>query len=364
MTHDWGIKQWMNIASEPSFARVVEVLDDRPWSRQEYIELPSGERRVRKTAAVPGPWGVNAVRAEAQYLLGLRPGATEYFPALRAAWGLDPHAAEAGYERDAGAGWKSAARLVAEEAFLQAQADSLQGELAETLRTRLQQPETPRGSLALHIDEALRRALRHMERDPATALLAHPTEMLLNGHVIDMPWRALLKLIARGEPARMLAGLPHVLLHGNLLLEHILWREDPPPGRLRLLLTDPVSEAGIAHGPALFDGARYEWSASGERHALAHGLAEARQEPVTGEGLPHFHFRVRWEAPALRPFRLVDLRRIMRGALASQNEAAPAMHALLEAYFILTEYLAAPAEHRLAYALRAAQSLHEAARRP
>ncbi len=75
--------------SEPSPGRVVRTLKDGYWDRTEVIELADGSQRVRKRnkgAAAAGPWGVESLRREIQYLQSLSARAATVLPSLLACW--------------------------------------------------------------------------------------------------------------------------------------------------------------------------------------------------------------------------------------------------------------------------------------
>ncbi|MBI3830739.1 MAG: hypothetical protein HY291_14555 [Planctomycetes bacterium] len=349
-------------SSTPSLAAVVRVLKDGIWDRCELIQLASGELRVRKTTKGTGPWGVNTLRAETHYLQALPPGAAEHFPAVLAAWGEKPEESNVGYEMPYFDGWRDGGEWVRSGTLYQKDADRLQEDLAQTVFRSLHRPEPARPALAAHVEEIIRGALEQLDRLPEFSELMRAGEIVLNGHALPGPERAFQALLAQGDLFRALAQAPCVLLHGDLLLENVLWRTNILAGKPRLILLDPVSVAGVALGPPIFDLVKYESYATGELYAMRTGLVEAARANDPG-ATPAYRYRVRWEDSAMRPFRLVDLHTRFRAAYTARHgEFDRNVYRLLDAYFALVMALNTTGLLRWARVLKATECLGEIAK--
>ncbi|MFP6882342.1 MAG: hypothetical protein VCA34_15410, partial [Roseibacillus sp.] len=141
---------------------------------------------------------------------------------------------------------------------------------------------------------------------------------------------------------------PVVLLHGDLILENILW----PP----LLLIDPVSVAGLTSGHPLFDLMKYESYASGELFAI-------REESVTaGPRGAGFLFKIDWGNARLAPFRQFDLRsRFRAGYERRHGKIDHALYSLLDGYFSLVMARNTTGTHQWARVIKGCQCLATAA---
>ncbi|MCW8130782.1 MAG: hypothetical protein KIS92_10565 [Planctomycetota bacterium] len=351
-------------ASSPSPVRSSRVLKDGIWDRCEWIETLSGEPRVRKTTKGTGPWGVNTLRAEIQYLLHLPPGLAESFPSVLAAWGLGLGDREVGYEMPYFDGWRDLGDWIRSGKLFQRDADALQDGLAELVFTRLHRADPGKHALASHIEDVLRDALAQLDRDPEFSALIRAEEIVLNGHAIAGPGRAFQRLVANGDLFRALAQAPSFRLHGDLLHENILWRPDPPAGRPALVLLDPVSVAGVYSGPPLFDLVKYESYATGELYALRAGKVDACRVEDAAPGRPACRFRIQWEHPELRPFRLIDLHSRFRAAYTARHGAHErALYRLIDAYFALVMAMNTQGLLRWARVLKGAECLAQAVAR-
>jgi hypothetical protein len=145
-----------------------------------------------------------------------------------------------------------------------------------------------------------------------------------------------------------LEATPVVLLHGDLILENILWSP--------LLLIDPVSVAGLTSGHPLFDLVKYESYASGELFAI-------REEIVTAEPRgAGFLFEIDWGNAQLAPFRPFDLRsRFRAGYERRHGEIDRALYALLDGYFSLVMARNTTGAHQWARVIKGCQCLATAA---
>lgn len=351
----------MNIESAPSHGTVLRVLKDGIWDRCELLALPDGSQRVRKTTKGTGPWGVHTLRAEIQYLRALPPGVAGYFPTVLAAWGTNPADAIVGYEMPYFAGWRELGGLIREGSQFQRDADTIQDALADIVFKRLHRPEPSRPTFAAHIEQVLHDALAQLDRDPEFSPLIRAHEIMLNGRPATGPGRALQRLQAHGELMRILGHTPAVQLHGDLLHENILWNPNPPAGLSNLILLDPVSVAGVWQGPPLFDLVKCEGYATGELYALRTGRVLAGPDASAAGPRLAYQFRVRWEDPGLRPFRIVDWHSRFRASHVARHGAIDrGVCRILDAYFALVMALNTQGLLRWARALKATECLDQA----
>jgi hypothetical protein len=361
-------------AARGDAGRVVRSLRDGYWERTELVELADGSRRVRKSskpAAHLGPWGVTALRREIEYLSTLPAKARMAFPPVLAAW--DDGAAElprVGYEMpyytdhvDAGALARTAALPQSEvDQFQAALADVVlegvhtplpSGELSEAFRTAALRP------LSAHVMSVVEDALARLEEDAPLASLIHAQSMRLNGAAQAGTRAAFAR--AAGDDALMIAldREPQRRLHGDLFLENILWRRaegeaGSPP---RLVLIDPVSVAGVFHGPPLFDLVKYESYATGELPALRSEWVE-----IGGfDGGDEYRYGVRWQSAELAPFRQLDWHSRFRRAFEAKYGAVDrrAYH-LIDGYFSLAMAVNTSGVQRRARLLKATAEFNAA----
>jgi hypothetical protein len=326
--------------------RVVRTLKDGYWDRTEVVELDDGSRRVRKSTkggGAPGPWGVAALRKEIAYLASLPERARAAFAPLLAAWddGAEQVLAAAprvGYEVPFYAEHTDAGALARRGALPQAEIDRFQDLLAEALFERVHPatlaPAAPAGErLSAHVVDVVAQALAALEADADLERLVRAESIRLNGEPHPGPRAAFARALADGGIAAALDADPEVRLHGDLLLENVLWRRTDGGARdasPRLLLIDPVSVAGVDRGPPLFDLVKYESYATGE-------LAALRSEwlDVAGfDGRGDYAYRIRWQSAELAPFQACDwhtrFRRAFEAKYGSVNRRA---YRLLDGYF-------------------------------
>jgi hypothetical protein len=79
----------MVTSTRPNLATIDILLRDGYWDRTEIISMLDGTQRVRKQSKghqSAGPWGMDNLRAEAQYLQDLEPHLIDLFPRLIASW--------------------------------------------------------------------------------------------------------------------------------------------------------------------------------------------------------------------------------------------------------------------------------------
>lgn len=340
----------------PAPARVERVLKDGYWDRTEVVELDDGTRRVRKFSkgAAAGPWGVQTLRAEIHYLRTLPPAVQGWFPDVLNAW---VESESLGYEMPFYENLRDAAAQILDGSLQQKQADKLQEELAKVVFRHLHVPAPAAPPVAAHVEKTIREALAELEADAELRGLISAEAVQINGQRLPGPGRAFQQLAAQRRVFNTLGAPPAVRLHGDLFLENILYCAEAPAGEKRLVLLDPVSVAGVSAGPALFDLVKYESFATGELFALRNELVDAGPDGNGG-----WKVRVRWEAPELRPFRMLDLRTRFRGHYrARHGEIERVPYRLLEAYFALVMARNTKGLQRSARVLKAAEALGELA---
>jgi len=354
--------------------RVVRTLKDGYWDRTEVVELGDGSRRVRKSAkggGPPGPWGVAALRKEIAYLSTLPERARAAFPPLLAAWddGWEPASAETpqvGYEIPFYADHTDAGALARKGALAQAEIDLFQERLATALFEGVHPaaigPATPASEpLSAHVVSVVAEALRALAADPDLERLIDAESIRLNGEPQAGPRAAFARALADGAIVAALDAEPQVRLHGDLLLENVLWRRadgEAGPVGPRLLLIDPVSVAGVERGPPLFDLVKYESYATGELPALRFEWLD-----VGGfEDRADYWSRIRWGSPELAPFRTFDwhtrFRRAFEARYGAVNRRA---YRLIDGYFSVAMAVNTGGAQRRARLLKAVSDFNAAA---
>jgi hypothetical protein len=336
------------IARRPSDAIVLASLKDGYWDRTELIGLADGSRRVRKRtkgSAAAGPWGLAQLRGEIRYLCLLPAEAAACFPTVLAAWGqsdADAGAhAEAGYEMAYLEGYRDAGDLARNGRLDQAEIDRFQDAVAGMLFGRVHAGEGGRvvagatvAPLSAHVADAVRHSLGCLCDDPALASLINAPCVRVNGRACLGARAALDTLIAGRDALGLIDAPPQVRIHGDFFLENILWGpEDAAPEEKRPVFIDPVSVAGVAHGPPLFDLVKYESYARGELLALRSHWVEVEGFDAT-PGTLNYTYRVQWDQPGMAPFRGRDWHSRLHAAyVARYGEPDPRAYRLLDGYF-------------------------------
>jgi hypothetical protein len=323
---------------QPSIGNVIRMLKDGYWDRTEVIELPGGERRVRKRTkgAGFGPWGIGSLRREINFLGSLPERASAVFPPVLAAWDDESGAhPDVGYEMPFYADHLDAGELARGESLAQDEIDEFQDVLAAAVSDRLHEPVAAKESLAGHVASVVEHAWQALEKDPALARLIHAPSILLNGEPVLGPRAAFERIRSETGVLSALDAGPCVRLHGDLFLENILWRPAavvPTVGAPRLLLIDPVSVAGVVCGPPVFDLVKYVSYATGELLALRSERVEIGEHD--GAGGPGYVFRIRWEDPALQPFRTRNWHaRFLRAFETRYGPVDRGLYELIDGYF-------------------------------
>jgi hypothetical protein len=328
-------------SSAPSSAvqgRVLGTLKDGYWDQSEVVQLADGSLRVRKTSkgdAPPGPWGVGALRREIEYLTTLSPVARYAFPPVLSSWDdSDTDPPRVGYEMPFYVDHVDVGELARRGALAQGEIDSIQDATAELLLEHVHlEPPMTRSSLAAHVRSVVESALRALEVDSALGVLVGAQAVRINGAAGMGPRVAFARICEQDSVLAALDAEPQVRLHGDLFLENLLWRSaghTSAGATPRLLLIDPVSVAGVDSGPPWFDLVKYESYATGELPAL-------RSEWVNVAGFEDgrdYCYEVRWQDPALRPYRAFDWHSRVRQAFAVKYGAIDSrLCRLIDGYF-------------------------------
>ncbi len=360
----------------PGPRRVVRTLKDGYWERSEVVELDDGSRRVRKRSkgnAPPGPWGVEALRKEIEYLATLPEAASAAFPPLLCAWDhRDRTPPDVGYEVPYYSEHTDAGELCRRGTLTQRSIDAFQTLLADALLDLVHpQPTGARAFFAAHVVSVVEHALDTLQADPALAPLLRADAIRVNGQLQAGPRAAFARLRESESLLSTLDAEPQVRLHGDFFLENVLWRPilapvprdhaaAPPPDREEpaLLLIDPVSVAGVVHGPPLFDLVKYESYATGELPALRSDWVE-----VGGfDGSSDYRYRVNWHAPELEPFRARDWHTLFRTRFEENYGAVdPRAYRVIDGYFSLAMAVNTRGVQRRARLLKAALDFNAAA---
>jgi len=322
----------------PSKGLVIRILKDGYWDRTELIELPGGVRRVRKRTkgAAFGPWGVESLRREIRYLASLPERVAAVFPTVLAAWDDQSGGApDVGYEMPFYAAHLDAGELARCGTLAQEEIDEFQDALAEALFDRLYEPLAAQESLAGHVSSVVGQAWRALEEDPALSGLIQATDIELNGRRVLGPRTAFDQIRSKTDALSGLDAGPCVRLHGDLFLENILWRRAetvPTADAPRLIMVDPVSVAGVMCGPPVFDVVKYVSYATGELLALRSEWVEVDEHEAAG--CQGYLFRIRWEDPALLPFRTRDWHsRFLQAFEARRGPVDRRLYQLIDGYF-------------------------------
>ncbi len=350
--------------SPPTSRTVVKILKEGYWERSQLVKLEEGSLRVQKSSRASEGFTreVNVLRAEILYLRSLSGAVAKHFPRIFHAWDGGGKG-EVGYEMPFYKDWKDASRVLIEDQPSQAWADAFQEALAAVVFDLIHLPGRDERSIASHVEEKIQDALTRLELDPDCAPLIHAEQIQLNGKVYSGPQRSYKKLSARKRIREIFARQPCVRLHGDLFLENILWCEHPPEGQPNIVLVDPVSVLGVSWGPPLFDLVKFETYACGELYAMREGLVDAGPYSEDGAGTAKdtYRFRIRWEDPNVRPFRMLDLRTRFRKLYVERyGEIDLPLYRLLDAYFSLAMALNTTGLHRWGRLLKATLALSHA----
>lgn len=344
----------LRLSKQP--AKRIRLLKEGFWEETAIYERPDGQHIVRKASKPtdqPGPWALETLRREILYLVNLPPSATELFPPLLDAWGHKEgnESNDIGYEIPYFQDHVSVSERIASSPPSPQEAAAFQDALGIALFDRLHVPAPAQESISEHVDSTISDSIEKLSRLDAF----HPVIERDSIHINDREVPGLRRLWT-GVSSKDLDALPCVLLHGDLILENILCSSKDNQWWKDLVLIDPVSVAGISHGPALFDLVKYESYATGELIAIRSEQCEANEAargsyqfmwkpilPYT-DGKWHTYLRQRYES--------------IYGPLN------PALYSRLEAYFSLVMAVNTKGTQQWARVLKGtlalAESLHVA----
>ncbi len=327
---------------------VLRTLKDGYWDRTTVIRFDDGTLRVRKECRKtdqPGPWAHAALRTEIAYLQSLPDHLKGHFPPLLCSWDAESIGYEIPFYEDR----SDFSSFVLAGEVDQAPADEMQRQLADVVFEGIHRLAPPHDTgFADHVREVILESIDALASDEQFLPLLAPETVTINGHSLPGLRASANSLQDRGLFGRLEASRP-VRLHGDLILENILW----PP----LLLIDPVSVAGLDSGHPLFDLVKFESFASGELYAI-------REEFVAAGPCAHgFSLVIDWDHSELKPFRQVDLLSTLRSHyLRAHGEVDSQLYALLDGYFSLVMARNTTGLHQWARVIKGCQCLAAAGR--
>lgn len=329
----------------------VRILQDGFWERTAVVRDENGRLFVRKEstrAGVDSPWGQKALRAEIDFLRNLSPKARKYFPPLVDDW-QDAQSGCIGYLIPFYSEYHTAAEAVLKSSLTQPESDRLQTLLAEAVFSATHQPAAPVDFVS-HLKSTIENAIVRLRNHPQFRDCVDSTEVSINGKIFP-GLSACFDRVCESPAMAKLKTLPTVLLHGDLILENVLW--NPEAGN-PIRLIDPVSVAGITRGPALFDLVKYVSYASGELFALRTGKVIAGPD---SENASSYEFTL----PLLPPFRRIDLLTVFNRAFETvHGERSPQIEQLLDGYFSLVMAVNTQGAQQWGRVLKGILALHAA----
>jgi|TARA_B110001469_G_scaffold32421_1_gene32909 hypothetical protein len=350
----------MVTSTRPNLAAVEVLLRDGYWDRTEIIRMADGSQRVRKQSKgqhSAGPWGMDNLRAEAQYLQDLEPHLLDLFPRLIASWEEPAPGYDMAYKND----YVDVGQLARAKVFNQQQANQFQTHLGKRVFGQLHTPSSAPCELSDNILDTLQKAA-HAVASLAdfSCLLEDPLN--INGQACAPFAVNIMRLTTQTQLLQAIDSQPQVRLHGDLFLENILL---PKFSSLKqwptqLVLIDPVSVAGISSGHPLFDLAKYESYSTGELPAMRRGHTQ-----ITGMhrdfAQQQLGFTIDWHHKDMKGFTEINWHSSLRQSYVNHyGPVDEAMYALLEAYFASAMVICTDGVERQARALKALVSLERA----
>ena len=330
----------------------VSVLQDGFWERTTVVRDESGELFVHKESTPAGadsPWGQTALREEIRFLGSVPAQAHPYYPPLQESWD-DQTTGRVGYRIPFYPDYENVSAALRRGALSQDDADQIQAHLADAVVEATHQP-APASGFVDHLLKTIEKAFSRLRELPEFATCIDAPEISING--VPLLGLASAYERARTSPAMAtLKALPSVCLHGDLILENILWN---PSAERPLLLLDPVSVAGIWHGPAAFDLVKYASYASGELYALRSGAVRAGPDSQDSSS---FHYQI-----SLPPaFTHIDLQSSFNQAFEKRHGARdPRIEHLHDGYFSLVMAVNTTGPQQWARVLKGILALNAAA---
>ena len=325
----------------------IRTLKEGYWDRTTVVRAVDGNLRVRKESRAtvnPGPWAHAALRNEITFLKAFRENHKIPLPTLLDCWDAETIGYEIPFFEDR----VDVARSLLTGEFKQDAADDMQSELCMAIFDGLHRSQLLQDDhFAVHVQKIIRESIITLGGEERFHALTSGPQVRINGQKIPS-LAASLSLLEEQSLFEKLGATPDVLLHGDLILENILWAP--------LLLIDPVSVAGLTSGHPLFDLVKYESYARGELYAIREELVSA------GPVAAGFNFQIDWEHTDLAPFRRLDLCAVFReGYLRTYHDLDHSLYSLIDAYFSLVMARNTTGTHQWARVLNGCQSLAAAA---
>lgn len=353
----------MTTSTRPDLAAVDTLLRDGYWDRTEIIRMADNSQRVRKQSKgrlSAGPWGVNNLRAEAQYLQDLEPHLLDLFPALIASWEKPAPGYDMAYKKEC----VDVGQIARAKLFNQQQADQFQNHLGKRVFGQLHTPYATQGDtkceLSANILDTLNKAAHTLASSSHLQRL-QADKLTINGEDCNSLATNITRLTSTTHTLEAFDKAPQVRLHGDLFLENILL---PKFSSLKqwptqLVLIDPVSVAGISAGHPLFDLAKYESYATGELPAMRRGHVQVSGLEGGKDG--KLSFAIDWQNKQMQAYKQINWHSRLRQSYISHYGAIDlSMYALLEAYFAAAMVLCTAGVEQQARALKALISLEHA----
>ena len=322
----------------------IRTLKDGYWDLTTVVRARDGILRVRKESRKtgnPGPWAHEALRNEISYLQNLPDPAKPYFPPLLDCWDDRTIGYEIPYYPDR----PDLARLTLEKKLDSGPLEKIQDELAQAILTGLHDSEECDGrAFCIHLKSVIEESIEHLAPIKEFSELIEADSLVLNDE--DLPGlRHSFELLGNSGAWEHLAAQPSVRIHGDLILENMLWSP--------LLLIDPVSVAGLTHGHPLFDLVKHESYARGELYAI-------REELVRAERLEDhvYLLEIPWTEEPLKPFLERDLTSHFREQFIRHHGGIDlSLYNLIDGYFSLVMARNTAGLHQYARVLKGCQCL-------
>ena len=349
----------MVTSTRPNLAAVDALLRDGYWDRTEIIRMADGTQRVRKQSKglrSAGPWGMDNLRAEAQYLQDLEPHLLDLFPRLIASWEEPAPGYDMAYKKEC----VDLGQLARARVFNQQQANQFQAHLGKRVFGQLHTPTNAARKLSANILDTLKKAAQTTASLTELSVLLKD-QLTINGQNCAPFATNIERLTAQTQLLQDIDNHPQVRLHGDLFLENILL---PKFSSLKqwptqLVLIDPVSVAGISTGHPLFDLAKYESYSTGELPAMRRGHVHVTG--MDGHQGQELGFTIDWQNNDMKAYTDINWHKALRQSYVNHyGPVNEALYALLEAYFASAMVICTEGVERQARALKALFSLERA----
>jgi len=195
----------------------------------------------------------------------------------------------------------------------------------------------------------IEQVLAFAANDDDLAPYARADALMVNGKVLPNLPRTLPAVRVDEALRQQLDAAPSVVLHGDLFYENVLYRPDSPAIRL----VDPVSVAGVAAGPVVFDRTKFASWLSGGLYALRHGAFELRSDPAGRH--PRVDYAWAKDDPVLSHLHRVDLGGRVLAAMDELTGPTERAQTVLDVYFNLAMVPNTPMPQKLLRYARAVE---------